>query len=237
MAISFPAYGLLCPFYFSLGYPWPICFLRASLTLLLTLHSHELLLTSLSFPGPITLFSSLGFMGLSLTLYFIFLHYFGLAMVHSHFSISYTTHGYAISLFPGFLKPICLLKAHLFTSWVCDPLFLLLGPNGFATCLPTTCCPCSWAFFLLLGFSKWPSTYSLEGLRTSACLALVRTWKRVCEGEISHSPHLDPNFPVKSPKMSRVLFTFLFLRRKLGLALRKMGFKVPFCRCQFVRKR
>ena len=43
--------------------------------------------------------------------------------------------------------------------------------------------------------------YSSEGLRTSACLALVRTWKHVCEGEISHSPHLDPNSPVKSPKM------------------------------------
>ena len=37
--------------------------------------------------------------------------------------------------------------------------------------------------------------------------------------------------------VSRVLFTFLFLRRKLGLALRRMGFKVPFCRYQVVRKR
>ena len=36
--------------------------------------------------------------------------------------------------------------------------------------------------------------------------------------------------------VSRVLFTFLFLKRKLGLALRRMGFKVPFCRCQVVRK-
>ena len=37
--------------------------------------------------------------------------------------------------------------------------------------------------------------------------------------------------------VSRVLFTFLFLRRKSGLALRRMGFKVPFCRYQVVRKR
>ena len=64
------------PFVFSLGHSWPICFLWASLSFLLTLHSHELLLTSLSFPNPITLFSSLGFMGLPLTPYFLCLHYF-----------------------------------------------------------------------------------------------------------------------------------------------------------------
>ena len=33
MTISFPTYGLLCPFCFSLGHPWPICFFWASLTL------------------------------------------------------------------------------------------------------------------------------------------------------------------------------------------------------------
>ena len=154
MAIGFPTYGLLCPFCFSLGHPWPICFLWASLSFLLTLHPHGLLLTSLGFPDPITSFSSLGFIGLSLTLYFLCLHYFGPAVAHSHFSISYTTHGYAISLFPGFFKPIYLFKAHLFILWACDPLFLLLGPNGFTTCLPTLCCPCGWAFFFLLGFSK-----------------------------------------------------------------------------------
>ena len=76
MAIGFPAYGLLFPFYFSLRHPWPICFIWASLSLLLTLHSHELLLTSLGFLGPITSFSSLGFMGLPLTPYFLCLHYF-----------------------------------------------------------------------------------------------------------------------------------------------------------------
>ena len=37
--------------------------------------------------------------------------------------------------------------------------------------------------------------------------------------------------------LQRVLFMFLFLRRKLGLVLCRMGSKVPFCRCQFVRKR
>ena len=63
MAIGFPIYRLLCPFCFSLGDPWPICFLWTSLVLLLTLHYHGILLISLGFPDPITLFSSLGFMG------------------------------------------------------------------------------------------------------------------------------------------------------------------------------
>ena len=140
MTIGFPTYGLLCPFCFFLGHPWPIYFLWASLTPLLILHSDGLLLTSLGFPNPITSFSSLRFMGLPLTPYFLSLHYFGSAVAHSHFSISYTAHGYAISLFPGFFKSIYLLNAHLFISWACDPLFLPLGPNGFATCLPTLCC-------------------------------------------------------------------------------------------------
>ena len=151
MATGFLTYGLLCPFCFSLGHPWPICFLWASLTLLLTLHSHGFLLSSLSFPDPITLFSSLWFLGLTLTPYFLCLRYFVPAVAQSHFSISYTAHGYAISLFPGSFKSTCLFKAHLFISWAYDPLFLPFGPNGFAICLPTPLLP------LLLGFllSTW----------------------------------------------------------------------------------
>ena len=79
MTIGLPTYGLLCPFCFfflSLGHPWLICFLWASSSLLLTLYSHGLLLTSLDFPGPITSFSFLGFMGLPLILYFLCLHCF-----------------------------------------------------------------------------------------------------------------------------------------------------------------
>ena len=152
MAIGSPTCGLLCPFCLSLGHPWLICFLWASLALLLTLHSHGLLLTSLGFPGPITLLSSLGFMGLPLTPYFLCLHYFEPVVAYSHFSI-YTAHGYAISLFPGFFKPIFLFKAHLFILWACDSLFLPLGPNGFAIYLPNLCCPHCWAFFFLL--SSW----------------------------------------------------------------------------------
>ena len=146
--------GSCVPFVFSLGHPWPIYFLWASLALLLTLHFHGLLLTSLGFPGPITLFSSLGFMGLPLTPYFLCLRYFKPAVAHSHFAISYTAHVYVIFLFPGSFKPTCLFKAYLFISWACNPLFLPLRPNDFAIYLPTLCNPCCWAFFFLLGFSK-----------------------------------------------------------------------------------
>ena len=68
--------GSCVPFVFSLRHHWPVCFLWASSSLLLTLYSHELLLTSLGFLGPITSFSSLGFMSLTLTPYFLSLHYF-----------------------------------------------------------------------------------------------------------------------------------------------------------------
>ena len=146
---------------FSLEHPWPFCFLQASLALLLTLHSHGFLLTLLGFHGPIILFSSLGFMGLPLIPYFLCLHYFESTVTHSYFSISYTAYRYAISLFPGFLKPICLFKAHSFTSWAYNLLFLPLRPNGFATSLPVLCCPYCWAFFFLLGFSKLPLTIIL----------------------------------------------------------------------------
>ena len=139
--------GILGPLAF-FEHPWPICFLWTSMALLLTQHSHGLLLTSLGFPGLITLFSSLGFMGLLLTSYFLCLHYFRPAAALFHFFTSYTTHRYAISLFSGFFKPTCLFKAHSFISWTCDPLFLLLGPNGFAIYLPIFCCPCHWAFLL-----------------------------------------------------------------------------------------
>ena len=54
---------------FSLGRPGPVCFLWASSALFLTLHYHGLLLNSLGFPGPITLFLILGVHGLALNPY------------------------------------------------------------------------------------------------------------------------------------------------------------------------
>ena len=81
-------------------------------------------------------------------------------MAHSHFSISYTAHGYAISLFPSFFKPIYILKAHLFISWACDPLFLPLG----LMILPPICQPFAALVVELSSFyldsQKWLSTFS-----------------------------------------------------------------------------
>ena len=51
---------------FSLGRPWPICFPWTSSVIFLTLHFHGLLLSSLSFPGPIKLSLILGAHGLTI---------------------------------------------------------------------------------------------------------------------------------------------------------------------------
>ena len=39
----------------------------------------------------------------------------------------------AISLFLSSFEPICFLNAHLLISWICDPLFLPFGLNGFCS--------------------------------------------------------------------------------------------------------
>ena len=115
--------GILDPFHrfrallshlFSLGRLRPVCFPWASSVLFLTLHYHGLLLTSLGFPDPITLFSSLGPIGLPSAPYFLCFHYFGPATTHSHFFTSYTTHGLLFLSFRAPLgpftssRPICL---------------------------------------------------------------------------------------------------------------------------------
>ena len=91
-------------------------------------------LTQLSYP------SSLGLMGFPSAPYFLYLHYFRLAIAHSYFSSSHIAYGFATSLSSGSFRPIWFLKAHLFISWVCDPLFLSLGLNGFSIHLPTLFC-------------------------------------------------------------------------------------------------
>ena len=147
--------GSCVPFVFSLGHPWSVCFLWASSSLLLTLHFHELLLISLGFPDLITLFLSLGFMSLPLTHYFLCLHYFwacsGPFSLFLHYILPM---GMLFLSFRASLSPFTSSKAHLFISWTCDPSFLPLGPDGFATCLPNLCYPCCWAFCLSLGSSK-----------------------------------------------------------------------------------
>ena len=155
MAIGFPIYGLLCPFCF---FSW------ASLAHLLPL-GFLIPFTNSAFP-----WASTNFIGLPWPNYFILILWvyglainpllslfallLGLQWPILTFSTSYTAYGYAISLFLGFLKPIYLLKDHLFISWTCDPSFLPLGPDDFATCLLNLCCPCCWAFCLPLGSSK-----------------------------------------------------------------------------------
>ena len=77
--------------------------------------------------------------------YFLYLHYFGLAIAHSHFYTLYTVHEFATFLSPSSFRLVCFLKAHLFILWVYDPLFLPLRFNGFSIYLVTLFCPCCWA--------------------------------------------------------------------------------------------
>ena len=105
--------GILGPFA-CLGFPRP---------LLLTLYSHGLLLTSLGFPGSITSYLSLGFMGLPSIPYFLCLHCFGPAAAYSYFFFHITHCPWVcyslflsfrtlLSLF-AFSRPIYLFHGHV----------------------------------------------------------------------------------------------------------------------------
>ena len=121
---------------FSLGHPRPNCLPWVSSAFFLTLYSHGLLRTSLSFPDPVTSYSSLGFMGLPSIPYSLCLHCYGPAAAHSYFFSRHTLPMgllLVISLFPGSFEPVCFLNAHLLISWTCDPLFLPLGLNSFCS--------------------------------------------------------------------------------------------------------
>ena len=117
------------------------------LILLLTLHSHGLLLTSLDFPNPITSFSSLGFMGLPLTPYFLCLHYFwaysGPFSLFLHHTLPM---GMLFLSFRAFLSPFTSLR----------PICLFHEPVIHHSCrlslmaLSLVCYPCCWAFCLPL---------------------------------------------------------------------------------------
>ena len=154
MAIGFfLTYGFLYPFCLSLRHSWPICF-WVSLALLLILHSHGLLLTSLGFPDPITLFSSLGFMGLPKTPYFLSLHSFGPVAALSHFSTLYIAHrmlflSFQASLSPlASLRPICLFNGSVIHYSCRLGLMVLLSVFQFFAALVIG------LFFFLLGFSQ-----------------------------------------------------------------------------------
>ena len=138
----------------------PFVFPWASLAIFLTLHYHRLLLNSLDFLGPITLFHIFGVHELAINplLYLLSL----LWACHDPFSLFHIIYcpWFAFSLFPGSFKPIYLLKTHLFISWACDPLFLPLGLDGFSIRLPTPFCPCCWPSSSYLGFQNGPQQSS-----------------------------------------------------------------------------
>ena len=142
---------------FSLRYLGLVCFPWASSTIFLTLHSYELLLNYLGFPGPITLSLILGVHGFAINpLLYLLSLFWACRGTFSLFHIIYCP-WFAFSLFSNSFKPIYLLKAHLFISWACDPLFLPLGLNGFSIYLPTFLCSCCW---LLL--STWASKMAIN---------------------------------------------------------------------------
>ena len=109
---------------FYLGRPEPVCFPWASSALFLTLHYHGLLLNSLGFPSPITLFLILGVHGLAIN---PLLSLFSLLWVcHGPFSLfhTYTAHGLLFLSFWAPLspftssRPICLSHG-LVTNYSC----------------------------------------------------------------------------------------------------------------------
>ena len=97
------------PFIHSLsGLSWPLfCFyLWAPMSLWVFLWAFMARLLSLGFPGPITLDSSLGFMGLPEIPYFFSLHCLGPVAALSHFSTSYTAYGMLFLSFLTSLSPL-----------------------------------------------------------------------------------------------------------------------------------
>ena len=105
------------------------------------------LLTSLGFPGPITLSLSLGFMSLPYTHYSLNLHYLGPAATLSHFSNSYSAHGMLFLSFLTSLSPLAFSR----------PMYIFVGPVTHYSCrlglmgfllfiLSILCGPHYWAF-------------------------------------------------------------------------------------------
>ena len=144
---------------FPLEHPWPTSFPWASLAIFLTLRFHGLLLTPLGFPGLITLSFILGAHGLAINPLLSLLSL--LWVCHDLFSLFHIIYcpWFAFSFFPGSFKPIYLLKAHLFISWTCDPLFLPLGLNGFSIYLPNSFLSVLLGFSFPRGLPKWPLTH------------------------------------------------------------------------------
>ena len=108
--------------------------------------------------------SSLGFMGLPSTPYFLCFYYFGPTAAHSHFFTSYTAHGLLFLSFRTPLSPFTSSRPIFFILWACDPLFLLLGLNELSIYLPTLFCLCCWASPFHLGFQNGHQHSSMQFL-------------------------------------------------------------------------
>ena len=118
------------------------------------------LLTSLGFPGPITLSLFLGSWACHKPLTLLVCIVLGLRRPFSHFSTSYSAHGMLFLSFLASLSPLASSRSiylfvgpmiHLFICWACDPLFLPLGPNGSFCYLP-----CQFFVALIIGLFCLP---------------------------------------------------------------------------------
>ena len=150
--------GSCVPFVFLLGILGLFAFFGLPWPFLLTLYSHGLLLTSLGFSGPITSYSSLGFMGLPSIPYSLYLHCFGPAAAHSYFFHITHCSWVCYSLFLSFralLSPLAFSR----------PIYLFHGPVIHYSChlglmvfcslsLANFSVLLSWASFLTFGFHK-----------------------------------------------------------------------------------
>ena len=123
--MGFLTYGLLCPFF-----PWQ------SLAHLLALGFVDpftnfvfpwAFIDFIGLPGPITSYSSLGFMGLPSIPYFLCLHCFGLAAAYSYFF--HITH-YPWVCYSLFLSFWALLSPFAFSR----PIYLFHGPVIYYSC-------------------------------------------------------------------------------------------------------
>ena len=123
--------------FFLFEHPWSIFFPWASLTHFLILHSHEFLLTLLGFLSPVILFFILRAHRLSTNPLFSCVITSGLLwsiLTFLHLIIPLSLLLLSLSSF----RPICFpqgpfafLKAHLFTLWVYNLLFLSFRLNSF----------------------------------------------------------------------------------------------------------
>ena len=135
----------LCLISFLFGHPQPIFFPWASFAHFLILHSHGLLPTLLDFPDPITLSFILGARGLSinpLLFYFITSGLLWLILTFLHHIMPI---GLLLLPLEAPLGPFSFLKAHLFTLWTYNPLFLPFGFNGSSINPLTLLYPYCWA--------------------------------------------------------------------------------------------